>query len=328
MMKFRTEYKIERAPFILTPEKPSVLLGSCFADNMRRRMRGCLWNGFNPFGVLYNPLSISRALRLSLYSQDSVAEFDETLFHADGLWRSWLFDSSLASSFKDESGRLFYSAAEELSNTLKDSEALFVTFGTSWCWFLAESPGFAVGNCHKQPASRFVRRRLTEEEIVTEWEDLAFRLKSDYPDLRIVFTVSPVRHLKEGFAGNMRSKAVLLLAVEELCRRIDFCHYFPAYEIMNDDLRDYRFYASDLAHPSEEAADYIWDIFKATYLDESGIATLREGESLVRRLNHRPLIPDSRKSEELLAADRLRKSDVIGACNDFSLSHPGMINPL
>ncbi len=146
--------------------------------------------------------------------------------------------------------------------------------------------------------------------------------------MRIVFTVSPVRHLKEGFAGNMRSKAVLLLAVEELCRRIDFCHYFPAYEIMNDDLRDYRFYASDLAHPSEEAADYIWDIFKATYLDESGIATLREGESLVRRLNHRPLIPDSRKSEELLAADRLRKSDVIGACNDFLLSHPEMINPL
>lgn len=151
-------------------------------------------------------------------------------------------------------------------------------------------------------------------------------LKERYPQLEIVFTVSPVRHLKDGFVGNMRSKAVLLLAIEELCRSYEWCHYFPAYEIVNDDLRDYRFYASDLAHPSEEAVEYIWEVFRATYLDPSGEAILKEGESILRGWEHRPLPTSAREpSAQLLAKEEARLAAILRRHEALLLQHPAML---
>lgn len=203
---------------------------------------------------------------------------------------------------------------------------MFITFGTSWCYFLADREDYVVANCHKQPQSLFRRERVNVAEIVKVWGEMVTMLKERYPQLEIVFTVSPVRHLKDGFVGNMRSKAVLLLAIEELCRSYEWCHYFPAYEIVNDDLRDYRFYASDLAHPSEEAVEYIWEVFRATYLDPSGEAILKEGESILRGWEHRPLPTSAREpSAQLLAKEEARLAAILRRHEALLLQHPAML---
>ncbi|MDE6796349.1 MAG: GSCFA domain-containing protein, partial [Muribaculaceae bacterium] len=316
-MKFRTEYVAKRAPFVIDPSKPTVLLGSCFADNIAARMRGCLWEAENPLGTLYNPLSIATALEVALEMMEDLEDkenvsiekrgskevseweavavdeeksigeikggrrFEESLFEAGGMWRSWLFDSKMSAEVVEDVRFAFVEKSRRLHSLLSKAEVMFVTFGTAWCYYLSDSSslsyslsgnnGYLVANCHKQPSAMFERRRLNVREIVEVWKDLVAKLKERYPQLRIVFTVSPVRHLKDGFEGNARSKAILLLATEELCNALDNCYYFPAYEIVNDDLRDYRFYASDLVHPSEEAVEYIWEIFKETYVDAKGL---------------------------------------------------------
>lgn len=303
-MKFRTEYNPGKAPFVLDPGIPTMLVGSCFADNIGRRMRGSLWKAYNPLSVLYNPLSIERALRTVLDDAGS-AGFLSSLFEKEGMTRSWLFDSKFSSEFKADTVAAFRRRKATVCALLEKAQALFVTFGTSFVYSLAENPGYVVANCHKQPSGMFLRRRLGVDEITEVWEKLAHDLKGRFPRLEIVFTVSPVRHLKDGFAGNSHSKAVLLLAIEELCNRLEFCHYFPAYEIVNDDLRDYRFYASDLVHPSEDAVEYIWEIFKATYLDAKGMETIKEGEGIVKAWRHRQL-PDATKEP---SPERLRRLD-------------------
>lgn len=327
-MKFRTEIKPQKAGQQLNPEKPVILLGSCFAENIAKKMRLSLWDASNPIGTLYNPLSIERAVRLLLFNQSPSEYFKSTLFMAGRFHRSWLFDSKTSSEYLDDCmGRLEY-MRKTLDEKLACSETLFVTFGTSWCYFLADKPDFVVANCHKQPASMFVRRRISIEEIAETWIRLASELKGRYPGLGIVFTVSPVRHLKDGFEGNSRSKATLILAIEEICRQLDFCHYFPAFELVNDDLRDYRFYAADLIHPSEEAVDYIWDFFKATYLDDQGISTLKEGERILKAWLHRPLLsPFSHPSELTKSEEAKRKSAILEEYNTFTNSHPGMLSP-
>ncbi len=303
-MKFRTEYEVRKAPFVLDTTRPVVLLGSCFANNIGKKMRSSLWEAENLLGTLYNPLSIAAALKAVL-APDAEMKLEDSLFEAGDLWRSWLFDSGLAAEKASDVEDAFKERRRRLVEMFDRGEVVFVTFGTSWCYYLED--GRLVANCHKQPAKLFTRRRLTITEIVDEWRSLIERLRQRWPVLKIVFTVSPVRHLKDGFEGNKRSKAILLLAVEELCGSIDDCYYFPAYEIVNDDLRDYRFYASDLTHPSDEAVDYIWEIFQKSYLDEAGISRLKEGESIVKGLNHRPL-PNATQapSAKMLGRERER----------------------
>lgn len=319
-MKFRTEYETVRGQNI-DPEKPTVLLGSCFADNLGERMRRCLWEAENPAGTLFNPLSIASALDVMLGAvgrfnridtrgrEDSLRRFDESLFERDGVWLSWLFNSKLSGCTREEITECFMERAYRLDDLLTHAEVMFVTFGTAWCYWLASSAPYLVANCHKQPAKWFDRKRLTVDEIVEVWRDMIKRLRSCYPGLRIVFTVSPVRHLKDGFEGNARSKAILLLATEQLCGGFarkeepnkkdasfkeatceDGVEYFPAYEIVNDDLRDYRFYAGDLVHPSDEAVEYLWEIFRKRYIDERGEQILKAGEAEYKRSAHRTML--------------------------------------
>ena len=325
-MKFRTEIAARRGEVTLDPQRPVVMLGSCFADNVVGRMRASLWDACNPVGTLYNPLSIERVVRLLLFIEWPERDFDETLFRNGRLNSSWLFDSKSSCEFMQDSLSRFQWMRETLTGKLAKAQALFVTFGTSWCYFLADRPDFVVANCHKQPSSMFLRRRISIGEIADAWEGLGRELREHYPELRIVFTVSPVRHLKDGFEGNARSKAVLQLAVEEICRRLDFCDYFPAYELMNDDLRDYRFYASDLVHPSEEAVDYIWEFFKATYLDEAGIEILKRGEKIMKGWLHKPLQQRSGSvSEATMEQERKRREKLLEESREFAKSYPGML---
>ena len=239
-MQFSTPVNIPAAPWQITYNDRLLMLGSCFTDNMARKMQQYfLPVTANPFGTLYNPVSIAHHLT---------------------------------------------------ADTLDGISVVILTFGTAWVYVDKET-GRVVDNCQKRPAADFVRRRLTTNEIVQLWQPFF----EQYPHLRFLFTVSPIRHIKDGLHENQLSKAILLQAVEQLVQtdpsRIA---YFPAYEIVLDELRDYRFYAADMLHPSETAVDYIWERFCDTYLTEpSTRQTMRERHQLWLDLNHRPLNPDS-----------------------------------
>lgn len=297
-MKFRTEYTAGKSELRLSPKDPVILTGSCFADNMVAKMNSCLWKTFNPFGTLYNPLSIEKALGLSLLTENPVEEYEKSLFYADGLWRSWWFDSKLAAENKTDSIEAFAKRIETLKRILNEGKTLTVTFGTSWCYYLKNREDYPVGNCHKQPQSIFERRRLDIVTVSQKWNNLINDLKERFPGLRILFTVSPVRHLKDSFEGNSLSKAILLLAIEQICRMNSDCFYFPTYEIVNDDLRDYRFYASDLLHPSEEAIGYLWEKFCESFVDDTDKPLLTEGEKIYKAWNHIPLPTSSNIPEK------------------------------
>ena len=245
----------------------------------------------NPFGVLYNPLSISEALmRLMKFRQYGDEEL--TCF-PDGGWSTWLHHSRYSHSVKEMALATINASLEAGSRALAEADMLVITWGTAWVYQLRNT-GEVVGNCHKVPEREFVRYRLSVEEIVAEYTQQLGRLWALNPKVRVLFTVSPVRHLKDTLHGNQLSKATLLLAVDELCRRYpDRLHYFPAYEIVMDELRDYRFYAEDMAHPSAQAVEYVWERFVEHVTDRDAQAFMAEWTKMVRAMAHRPFRPEA-----------------------------------
>lgn len=317
-MKFRTEYTASRAPFVLSPQQPVLLTGSCFADNISDRMRQSLWRGVNPAGTLFNPVSIARYLSLCLEEREESEQiFRASLFTCGDRICSWLFNSRVSGRSEAECLEAFRNIRQTTLSAMSEAACMIVTFGTAWIYALHGDGGeYVVANCHRQPADLFTRRRMDVGEICELWHALAERITGRFRNLRIIFTVSPVRHLKDGFEENMRSKATLILAVDRLCREIPDCAYFPAYEIVNDDLRDYRFYASDLAHPSEQGVEYIWEKFCATYLSDTDIRRLAEGRRIWNSLQHRPVVEDD-------ASEELRRRN-LSRLEKFIHENPGM----
>lgn len=319
-MRFRTEIPPFRAPFSLSPDHPAVMLGSCFSDHITSRMRSCLWRAVNPFGTLFNPISIAAALRLSLLPEEEALECFRASLFGENPVNSRFFGSKMSAADPHAAQARFLEASRSLMSALDSAQALFITFGTAWVYALSGEPEVIVGNCHKQPASLFTRRRLSVEEITDEWIALAALLRERVPGLKLVFTVSPVRHLKDGFTGNSRSKAVLLLATEQLTSAIPDSFYFPAYELINDDLRDYRFYNPDLVHPSPQSVEYVWEHFCAAFLDKEAMETLREGGRIAAGYAHRPIIADAE-------ADAHRLETLSASAARFIERHPGMLIP-
>lgn len=292
-MKFRTEYNPELAGRLIDPSMPVVLIGSCFTDSIGARMRDCRWpSNANPFGVLYNPASIANILTLCAVDgeEDTLAKVKRSIISRGSIYLSWLTDSKTNGTSEAEIAYTLIRRLSGVREVLADAGVLIVTFGTSWIYELSDSPGYIVSNCHKFPSKDFKRRRLSVDEIVSVWKSTVEHLRVLNPDLRLIFTVSPIRHLKDGFEGNARSKATLLLACERLCSEIEGADYFPAYEIITDDLRDYRFYADDLLHPSSLAVTYVWEKFCKRYLSERSRQILAEGEKITKAMNHRPNI--------------------------------------
>lgn len=300
-MKFRTELDISkfRTSFRLNPQHSIIGIGSCFASNITYKMQEHLWDAINPFGTLYNPLSIALAIRTAL--NDNRQSATEAVFESNRLYHTWLGDSSFSSRSVTEVVAKINKACDLFIERMETNPDLIITFGTAWCYFMASSPDKVVANCHKMPASLFTRRRISVREIVEVWSDLLSDLQTRYPDLNIILTVSPVRHLKDGFHENTISKSILLLAIEELCSKFTFCHYFPAYELIMDDLRDYRFYASDLTHPSSDAINYIWEKFQDCYLDPEGVKRIKEGGALSRALAHRSILESPEEYRQRVA---------------------------
>lgn len=304
-MKFRTEITAVPADFGITHSDKIAMLGSCFVENISSQLANA---GFqidvNPFGIVYNPLSLSNNLNQLLDDKRFTAH---DLFRDKEIYHSFFHHSRFSGTNKEEVLATINSRLAESSAFLRKANLLIITFGTAFVYRL-QSTGEVVSNCHKLPANRFSYKSLTVAEIVAEWTNLISKLQEAIPEIKILFTVSPIRHWKDGAHGNQLSKATLLLAVDELIKICPNCFYFPAYEILLDDLRDYRFYAEDMLHPSPQAVDYIREKFSETYFSKETMGKIREYERIQQALNHRPFHPESeehkafrKKVEEELA---------------------------
>jgi GSCFA family. len=282
-------------------------MGSCFAENMGERLRKYGFDSdVNPFGILYNPLSIASSLeRLMSGSPFTEAE----LFQYNGLWHSYAHHGNFSAVTAGETLEKINERLMTAAVRLSDYGVLLVTFGTAWVYRKRDDDRI-VANCHKVPERNFTRSRLSVEDITSLWIPLLQKLKQHNPDLRVLFTVSPIRHWKDGAHENQLSKATLLLAIEQLRERCSV-DYFPAYELMMDELRDYRFYAADMLHPSELAIDYIWDRFVASCFDKTTRETMREVEQINRAMSHRPLNPDSEEYLRFRKQTLLRRADLL-----------------
>ena len=266
-------------------------MGSCFAVNMGSRLQE---NKFavvlNPFGIVFNPLSIAQGLARLAEGKEFT---DEELWFNGTRWLSFFHHGKFSGASKEE-------VLEEINRTFREGRqqlqragVLLLTFGTAYIWERIQT-GEVVANCHKLPASEFRKKRMSVAEVVTHLSTALNTVFELNPEIRVVLTVSPVRYLREGLVDSQRSKAVLLLATEALQQAYgDRLAYFPSYELLMDDLRDYRFYASDMTHPSEIALDYIWNYFCTALLEPTEMKRMADLARLRQAMQHRPLFPDS-----------------------------------
>ncbi len=262
-------------PFGIDYATGIVSLGSCFSDEIGKRLQeGDFHIEQNPFGTLYNPASIASALRRIMYDREIGME---DLVEHEGLWHSWHHHGSFSRATAEECLEACNSRIHQAHEALKQASLLMITFGSAWIY---EREGQVVANCHKLPQENFVRRKMSVEDIVSLWRPLLKELYSFHPHLSTLFTVSPIRHIGDGLHGNQLSKSTLLLAIDELVdselppvkrkkkgAKVEepdhpVTVYFPAYEIVVDELRDYRFYEADMVHPSTLAVDVVWDRFQ------------------------------------------------------------------
>ena len=267
-----------------------LLLGSCFADNIGAKFAEHYFQAtINPFGTLYNPASIAAAITNVGNSQ---------LVEHNGLWHSMMHHGAFSGKDKEEVLTRCEQSRALLQRALMEASTVVVTFGTAWVY---EMEGKVVANCHKLPANRFTRRCLTVNEIVEMWQPIV----ASMPDKHWIFTVSPIRHVKDGLHANQISKAILLQAVDQLGQS-----YFPSYEIMMDELRDYRFYAEDMVHPSAVAVEYIWQRFVENYINKDTQTEMRVLNQLWRDNQHRMLHPDTDEARTFVQRLAERKAQL------------------
>ena len=286
-MKLLTEVSVPNYPFTLNHHSQVLMMGSCFTENIGRLMERYLFPVcINPFGVTYNPLSVKKGLE-ALMHKDAYEAKD--LDQYNELWFSFDHYTGFSSPDKETTLQNINHAFKEAKEALKKADTLILTWGTSWV-FRYTRTGEVVCNCHKIPAKEFTRARLTTLEIIAAYESLLPELFEFNKDLKIIHTISPVRHWKDGAHGNQLSKASLLLAGDALHEQFpEQFFYFPSYEIVMDELRDYRFYAEDMLHTSDQATRYIWEKFQRVLIEAGSREISGEVEALRKMLEHRPL---------------------------------------
>ena len=283
-MKFRTE--ITPAPLAERIDYSSEILslGSCFADEIASRLcRAKFRVTTSPVGILFNPASI--AATLTRFAECRPPQSEEIMNKGDDVWFSLGAHTSLDRPSAEEAETALREATERGCRSLERADWVILTFGTAWIYTHNASRKVAA-NCHKLPQSQFTRSRLSVEDIVAMYRPL---FEGVLRDKQVILTVSPVRHLGDGAEQNSVSKAILRLAVEALCEQYENAHYFPAYELLNDDLRDYRFYADDLAHPAHSAVEYVWEKFSEAALSKQAQELLPRVLRIVSAAEHRPL---------------------------------------
>ena len=295
-MNFRTTLQLPPAPKKITYYTPIVSIGSCFAQNIATRFAYYKFPiTANPFGVLFHPIAIQKVIQRALAQQPYTPE---DFFLHNELWHSFSLHSDISKPELQETISFANTQQNKLYQALKEAQFFFITFGTAWV-YIYNSTDRIVANCHKLPQQHFFKRLLSIEEIGESLTRIAQLLKQINPSMQLVITISPVRHIKDGFLENQVSKSQLFSALYPLITSGHYT-YFPAYELLLDELRDYRFYANDMVHPSEMAINYIWERLVASYIDTATQMDMKQVESIQKALLHRPFNPDTEKHQQFL----------------------------
>ncbi|MDG2343225.1 MAG: GSCFA domain-containing protein [Flavobacteriales bacterium] len=276
----------------LTHNSSLIMIGSCFSLEVGKRLKKACFEINQPFGTIFNPITIGNNL-LRIIDKDNFTKND--LIEQNNVFYSWhhssknYYDNDSTALIKKVNGEI-----DSLNKSFSKNPILILTFGTS---IVYEYNNKIVGNCHKQPSNHFQKRRLSIEDIVSCWKNIIKKC----PDQHFIFTVSPVRHYKDGIVENNRSKAVLILAIDELVKLFpNQISYFPSYEIIMDELRDYRFYNADMIHPNKESVEYIWIKFQETYMNNKTIEIINKCDKLRQALDHKPFLNSSKEYEQFL----------------------------
>ena len=302
-MNFRTEVNPSKAPISISHKDKVLFIGSCFTENIGNKFKT---SGFetdiNPFGIMYNPLSICECLQR--VAANEVFRSEE-LVKIGEYWKSYSHHGDFRSTDRQKCLQMINSHLVSSHEFLRQARFVILTLGTSWIYSL-KADGRVLANCHKLD-SKLIERSLCSVETVLQSLHSAFVVcKEVNPNLQFIITISPIRHWKEGFRDNTLSKSVLQIAVDAFCRETSSI-YFPSYEIMMDDLRDYRFYATDMLHPTELAVDYIWEKFRRTFFSESCIHLCEDFNRLNAMFYHRPFNPESAEyRKHLEKAEKLK----------------------
>ncbi len=296
---FRTKVDIPKWDKPMSVSDHVVFLGSCFAQYMGERFQSFGLHALcNPLGVLYNPESI----RLQVHAALHCDEVNIPLFRIDDEWRCWWAGTQISGSSEKECKDAVEGALQMLRLSILSADYLFVTLGTNVCYQLKDN-GLVVANCHKAPGKMFSEEWMPLPDCIKSLMDLVDDVHEQNPDLKLVFTISPFRYAKYGYHGNQLAKSALMLAVEEVRKTYPVqVSYFPAYEIMMDELRDYRFYTEDMLHPSGVAVDYIWDCLVKTAMSDTMQEYLQEYAPIRGGLFHKPSKPDSEVYKNFLAS--------------------------
>jgi lysophospholipase L1-like esterase len=282
---YKTTLKPDKYDFNISHQSKLMFFGSCFTENIGNKLLENKFNVIiNPFGILYNPISIANSIKYIINKKEFIKD---DFFYSNGLWNSFDFHSRFSEIEPNAMIKKINDDVNSANVFLKDLNVLFITFGTSWIYNLNET-NKTVANCHKLPSALFNKKILNIEEIYKVYFDLISELRTYNKNLKIIFTISPVRHLKDGFKENNLSKSILRVATEQLINQFDNCFYFPAFELMTDDLRDYRFYNDDLIHPSESAVNYIFYFFAHSFFNEHTFETYNSIKNIVKSLKHKP----------------------------------------
>ena len=320
-MDLFTKVDIPKSNISIDYNSKLMFVGSCFAENISRFFVDAKFNCLvNPTGIIYNPLSI-RQMVANVVNQKI---YDEHDFFFDGNnYCSYDFHGAYSRGTLQEAVALANNCMIDAYNYLKNADILFVTLGTAYVYFLADNPTQPVCNCHKQKPETFIRRLVSVDEVAAALSDIVLNLltinsnlSSLNSKLKIVFTVSPIRHLRDGAHGNRLSKSTLHLGVEQILRKFDCCEYFPSYEILEDELRDYRFFAEDMVHPSPLAEKIIWQRLRDTYINKVCQLQISRVEKFMQAVHHRiidPVSPATREfcKKNLALADAL-ESEIQG----------------
>lgn len=296
-MQFHLSFPVTPLSTAIQYGQELLLMGSCFAEEIGEKLHEHRFNTLiNPHGILYNPLSITRALTSYL---DGRVYTREDLFQHNDSWNSWDHHSRFSALTPEAALDNINGMQAAAIKAIDNADWLILTLGSAHAYSLKENSRL-VGNCHKVPAGNFYKRLLTVDEIVTALDNMMHRLFFRNRKINILFTVSPVRYIRDGVVENNLSKAVLLQAVHHLVNKFNRLFYFPAYELVIDDLRDYRFYKEDLVHPNELAVNYVWEQVVKNCVGENSQALLHQVAEINRAARHRPFNPESHQHQQFL----------------------------
>lgn len=300
-MQFRTQIPISKSNNPIDYNSKILSVGSCFAENMAEKFDYFKFqNETNPFGIIFNPVSIEK-LFSRVCNEDVFTEKD--IFFHNERWHSFEVHSDLSNANRQELLETLNKAITETNKQIKKATHIIVTFGTSWIYRNIESTEIAA-NCHKVPQKQFSKELLSVEVIQKSIQNTIDLIQTLNPNINFIFTISPVRHIKDGFVENQLSKSHLFTALHSALNTEHLklnTEYFPSYEIMMDELRDYRFYKEDMLHPNQIAIDYIWKLFSENYISQESISTMQEVDEIQKSLRHRSFNPESEQHQKFLA---------------------------